>query len=200
MRVWHVCAHKALVNNANGWKWSDTERGGMKREGEGAVVNKMRKNCSILPAEHWIYRFTGNLEITRGTCRLWYTCCYLLDGGGGCREIKITCSSIRSLKRFYTIVYGNVYEYLLFSFGKNSMTMLTILEFFLFLLKKTRREFSRGSLNTFDARRCFIFSFIVSRCIYIYNLFDRAKDWWIASSNNGRLMNGKFDFGGLSII
>lgn len=122
MRVWHVCAHKALVNNANGWKWSDTERGGMKREGEGAVVNKMRKNCSILPAEHWIYRFTGNLEITRGTCRLWYTCCYLLDGGGGCREIKITCSSIRSLKRFYTIVYGNVYEYLLFSFGKNSMT------------------------------------------------------------------------------
>lgn len=172
----------------------------MKREGEGAVVNKMRKNCSILPAEHWIYRFTGNLEITRGTCRLWYTCCYLLDGGEGCREIKITCSSIRSLKRFYTIVYGNVYEYLLFSFGKNSMTMLTILEFFLFLLKKTRREFSRGSLNTFDARRCFIFSFIVSRCIYIYNLFDRAKDWWIASSNNGRLMNGKFDFGGLSII
>lgn len=170
MRVWHVCAHKALVNNANGWKWSDTERGGMKREGEGAVVNKMRKNCSILPAEHWIYRFTGNLEITRGTCRLWYTCCYLLDGGGGCREIKITCSSIRGLKRFYTIVYGNVYEYLLFSFGKSSMTMLTILEFFLFLLKKTRRETSKLLVRKFKYFWCssMLYFFFYCKSLYIY--------------------------------
>lgn len=180
----------------------------VERHGTGRDEARRGRSCGKQNAEKLLNfaRWTLNIPFywklgnyTRNLQALIYLLLFV-GRGRGCREIKITCSSIRSLKRFYTIVYGNVYEYLLFSFGKSSMTMLTILEFFLFLLKKTRREFSWGSLNTFDARRCFIFSFIVSRCIYIYNLFDRAKDWWIASSNNGRLMNGKFDFGGLSII
>lgn len=155
----------------------------VERHGKGRDEMRRGRSCGKQNAEKLLNfaRWTLNIPFywklgnTRATCRLWYTCCYLLDGGGGCREIKITYSSIRSLKRFYTIVYENVYEYLLFSFGKSSMAMLTILEFFLFLLKKTRREFSWGNLNTFDARRCFIFSFIVSRCIYIYIIYSIAQ-------------------------
>lgn len=85
MRVWHVCAHKALVNNANGWKWSDTERG--EREREGGV--RRGRSCGKQNAEKLLnfarstlnipfYRKLGNTSNSQALIYL-----LLFHGGGG---------------------------------------------------------------------------------------------------------------------